>query len=130
MDYWKDIKHFKPEEFISPRDNDATLLNGLSMDEDLIRILDNVRKTLGTPFRVNSGYRSPRYNEEIGGSSKSQHKLGKAADIHIDSQEMGDDIEKLARELGIKGVGRYNTFIHLDTRDSVGDRIAYWDYRK
>ncbi len=32
---------------------------------------------------INSGYRSPKLNKAIGGSSKSQHCLGEAADIEI-----------------------------------------------
>ena len=124
--FWSEIKHFSPEEFISPRDDDANLLHGLNMDEKLIRILDTIRITIGKPLKINSGYRSPAYNAAIGGKPKSQHPQYKAADIHIDSQEMGDEIESLARELGIGGVGRYNTFIHLDTREGN----AYWDFRQ
>ena len=124
IDYWSTIKHFKPEEFISPRDNDATLINGYNMNEQLIKILDDIRDVTGKPMTVNSGYRSPAYNKEIGGAEHSQHKLYKAADIHIDSQEEGDEIERLAKVFGIGGVGRYNTFIHLDT-----GRERYWDNR-
>ena len=124
MEYWNEIKHFKPEEFISPRDQYAQLIHGYNMDERLIRILEAVRARLGRPMKVNSGYRSPEYNHSIGGSKRSQHKLGKAADIHINSQEEGEEIEKLAREYGIGGVGRYNTFIHLDTGPT-----RFWDKR-
>ena len=125
MKYWDDIKHFKPEEFISPRDKYAQLIHGYAMDEKLIRILEAIRARLGRPMKINSGYRSPEYNQAIGGAVHSQHKLGKAADIAIKSQEEGEEIEKLAREYGIGGVGRYNTFIHLDTGPTRS-----WDLRK
>ena len=126
MEYWKHIKFFKPEEFISPRDSDATLAHGYNMNQQLIEILDSIREDIGVPLKINSGYRSPAYNKEIGGVSNSQHTKYRAVDIHIDSQEQGDIIEGLARNLGIKGVGRYNSFIHLDVRDG---NTAYWDNR-
>ena len=125
-DYWNKVKYFKPEEFISPRDEDATLLDGLTMDETLIKALDFVRKEVG-PLKVNSGYRSKKYNREIGSNDSSQHVKKKAADIHIDSQEMGDQIEYwFVDYVGVDcGIGRYNGFLHLDTRGTK----ARWDNR-
>lgn len=43
-------------------------------------VLQPVRDKLG-PIIVTSGYRSPDVNRKIGGSSKSQHTQGQAADI-------------------------------------------------
>lgn len=45
------------------------------------KILDPLREQYGKPITVNSGYRSPRLNEAVGGSSTSQHVYGQAADI-------------------------------------------------
>ena len=47
------------------------------------KILEPVRKHFATPFRPNSGYRSPELNREIGGSQKSQHCKAEAVDIEI-----------------------------------------------
>lgn len=44
-------------------------------------ILDPLRDAYGKPIRVNSGYRCPRLNKAVGGSTTSQHVLGQAADI-------------------------------------------------
>jgi len=44
-------------------------------------ILDPVREKLGSPIKVNSGYRSPAVNTKIGGAKNSQHLTGEAADI-------------------------------------------------
>jgi hypothetical protein len=51
-----------------------------------VYVLEPVRKYLGEPLRITSGYRSPELNAAIGGASKggkqtSQHCEGKAADI-------------------------------------------------
>lgn len=43
-------------------------------------ILQPVRDQFG-PVRVNSGYRGPELNKAVGGSSKSQHCHGEAADF-------------------------------------------------
>lgn len=42
--------------------------------------LDKLRERVG-PLRVSSGYRSPRVNEAVGGSSTSKHMDGLAADV-------------------------------------------------
>ena len=49
-------------------------------------LIDNViqplRDKIG-PIRITSGYRSPALNRAIGGSSRSQHSKGMAADIQF-----------------------------------------------
>lgn len=46
-------------------------------------ILEPVRAHFGKPVHVSSGYRSPRVNAGIGGSSSSQHMKGQAVDFEI-----------------------------------------------
>lgn len=45
------------------------------------RVLDPLREAWGGPIKVTSGYRSPRVNKAVGGSSTSQHLRGQAADL-------------------------------------------------
>jgi zinc D-Ala-D-Ala carboxypeptidase len=45
------------------------------------KILDPAREWLKSPVNVNSGYRSKKVNKAVGGSAKSQHLKGQAADI-------------------------------------------------
>jgi hypothetical protein len=49
--------------------------------ERLARGLDRVRRLLGHPLEISSGYRSPALNREVGGSPKSRHQAGLAADF-------------------------------------------------
>lgn len=50
--------------------------------EALVReVLDPARENLGMPIVVNSGYRCPKHNREVGGVANSQHLKGEAADI-------------------------------------------------
>lgn len=47
------------------------------------KILEPIREFFNIPFSPNSGYRSPEVNELVGGSKKSSHMKGEAADIEI-----------------------------------------------
>ena len=51
-------------------------------------VLEPLRKMLGHPVRINSGYRSARLNKEVGGVPSSYHLTGRAADIFCKS--LGD----------------------------------------
>lgn len=44
-------------------------------------ILDKARDILGSPIKVSSGFRSPQVNKAVGGSNKSEHLTGQAADL-------------------------------------------------
>lgn len=46
-------------------------------------ILEPIREHVGGPVTVVSGYRSPALNAAVGGSPRSQHLRGEAADIHL-----------------------------------------------
>ena len=85
------------------------------MDHDFLLRLDNLRHDVGIPFIITSSFRTPEYNELIGGASQSKHMEGIAVDISCTN---GDDrlaIVWAAIEHGFTiGVGR--TFLHLDTR--------------
>jgi len=87
--------------------------------------LQLIRDYLCKPIRINSAYRCESHNTAVGGSTRSQHLLGKAADITIDTftpDEVSYIIEDMLRNeildnFYFGGIGRYNTFTHLDIRD-------------
>jgi uncharacterized protein YcbK (DUF882 family) len=94
--------------------------------------LQILRDKVGKPIKINSGYRCPSYNDDIiKGAKYSQHKLGKAADIVVDGMS-ANEVHKLVCEmvelgqLDFGGIGKYNTFTHVDIRDNK----ARWDYTK
>jgi uncharacterized protein YcbK (DUF882 family) len=96
--------------------------------------LQTIREYVGQPIKINSAYRCQLHNSIIGGVKTSQHILGKASDITINTftpDEVVYIIENLLvnEMLGsfyIGGLGRYNTFTHLDIRSYK----ARWDNRK
>ncbi len=124
MSFWNDVVYFKSEEFDSP---DAPGSGATEINKHLVVVLDKVRKDYGKPIRINSAYRTRKHNEKVGGVSNSQHRKGNAADLHIGTQADGDRLEELfILYAGDScGIGRYNTFIHLDVRPSK----ARWDNR-
>jgi len=98
---------------------------------ELAENLQVLRDYVDRPIKVNSGYRSPDYNALVGGATKSQHLLGKAADIVIGNlkpEEVADIIMELINlgKMEQGGIGIYNSFTHYDIRGTA----ARWDYRK
>lgn len=83
--------------------------------------LQMLRMFIKQPIKVNSAYRCLSHNKNIGSKSTSQHVLGKAADIvvkELKPNEVADIAEQLMNKGLFKmgGVGRYNTFTHVDIR--------------
>jgi len=92
--------------------------------------LQAFRDVFNEPITINSSYRCVEHNSSVGGSKTSQHLLGKAADITIKGytpDEVADKIELLHSENRNRtnGLGRYNTFTHVDIRNNY----ARWDNR-
>jgi len=88
---------------------------------DLAENLEVLRVDIGVPIHINSGYRTPAYNAQIGGEPKSKHKLGMAADITAKGftpKRLADRIELLIAQGKMLegGLGRYKTFTHYDVR--------------
>ena len=105
-------------------DTPEDVLHNLRLLTEQLQIL---RDYTGLPIKINSGYRSPYYNDVvlpsrgIKASKNSQHKLGKAADIVIVGLKPFETyalIEYLIDKgvLKIGGLGSYKTFTHLDIR--------------
>lgn len=87
------------------------------IDKRLVDVLDAIRERLGVPLYINSGYRCPEHNAEVGGVSNSQHVLGTAADITYDGIDV-DYLAQVAEECGADGIGKYyhQDFVHVDVR--------------
>ena len=62
-------------------------------------VLEPVRQHFGKPVIVTSGYRSPRLNRAIGGSSTSQHCKGEAADFTVAGAPNADVLDWMHRNL-------------------------------
>jgi len=98
----------------------------VQIDEQLLENLQQLRDFLNVPLIITSAYRCEERNRQVGGSKNSLHKQGKAVDILLSTIPVDiDDLEEIAERLGFDGIGKYNTFIHLDVRGYK----ARWDER-
>lgn len=61
-------------------------------------ILQPLRRMLGVPIYVTSGYRCKTLNDRVGGAKKSQHLVGQAVDIKCKSQADTERLWQLIRE--------------------------------
>ena len=113
-------KNFKLKEFECKGGCDMPL----EVYENIIKLasqLQFLRDYTGRPITINSAYRCPEHNAKVGGSKTSQHLLGKAADITIQSLKPAEVfvlIEELIDmgHLLQGGLGLYDTFVHYDIR--------------
>ena len=62
-------------------------------------VLDPLRETFGSRILINSGYRCPALNKAVGGTTKSQHISGEAADITAGSKSANRRLFNLLRSL-------------------------------
>lgn len=91
-----------------------------------IRILDELRYTIGAPIILTSVYRSPAYNRTLGGKTKSMHIQFNAVDFVVRDRSTPTDwaaILKMMRAEGRfrGGIGVYSSYVHLDTRGRNAD---------
>ena len=92
------------------------------IDLDHVAKLQQLREDLNSPIKITSAYRCESHNAAVGGSKNSQHKKGTATDIQVkdmDPSEVQDACEHF------DGLGRYDTFTHIDSRGFK----ARWDKR-
>ena len=115
-------KNFKIKEFECKCGCDMPL----EVYENIIKLasqLQFLRDYTGRPITINSAYRCPEHNAKVGGSKTSQHLLGKAADITIQSLKPAE-VYALIEELidmghmlqGGLGLYEEKGFVHYDIR--------------
>ena len=102
--FWDQIQYFKREEFRCQCG--GKYCNGFPAEpqEQMVRILDQLRKNLGVPITIISGLRCRRHNANVGGVDNSQHMYGEAADIYA----RGVSQAAVERELDNIGGVRYH----------------------
>ena len=85
------------------------------VNEKLIEYLEKIREHFNAPITITSGYRCTTHNVRVGGATGSRHTKGDAADIVV-KNTAPSEVAKYAESIGIKGIGLYSDFVHIDTR--------------
>lgn len=130
--YYVFDESLNPVEKISPhfgvwefkcKDNTRVIV----LDKALVELLEIIRLHYNKPLHINSGYRTVQYNASLKNSSpKSQHILGKAADIWLNNVSPKQLYSWLDSSYpNSLGIGIYDTFVHVDVREGK----SRWDYR-
>lgn len=96
------------------------------MDQLLLDKLNIARASAATSFIITSGYRCGSFNREVGGSTRSAHLTGKAADISCkDSSRRFKIIEALLPYFNRIGIAE--DFIHVDVDHEKPGNVI-WTY--
>jgi len=107
-------KHFTSDEFRCP------CCGKLLVEPRLLGALELWRFLCECPLQINSGFRCVRHNADLGGSLKSQHLKGKAADVTPLGRPLDEAYCLALRvdEFKNGGIGLYlkRNFIHVDIR--------------
>ena len=104
--------------------------------QELIDTLNVVREKLGVPVVITSGTRCKKHNTKVGGVSNSNHMAGDAADIQAkgrDANTVWHTVYALWQQgklPHLAGLGRYDTFTHIDIAPKKADGLRQWDDRK
>ena len=91
--------------------------NTTLVDERLVEYLQKIRDHFGKPVYL-TAYRCKTHNARTPNAApNSYHVYGRAADFHINGVAPAE-IAKYAESIGVKGIGLYDSFVHIDTRES------------
>lgn len=94
------------------------------IDDELVERLQQIRDHFGAAVTINSGYRCSKHNRNVGGATRSKHVQGMAADIVV-RNIAPIEVARYAESIGIKGIGLYDSFVHVDTRASKSFWYGY-----
>lgn len=111
--------HFRAKEFACTDGTDVLLIHPA-----LPPLLEDIRSHFLSPVHITSGFRTHAHNDAVGGAENSRHLWGMAADITVDDVPP-DTVADFAEALGVGGLGRYDTFTHVD----VWGQNRRWDNR-
>jgi len=90
------------------------------MDPTLMDKLELLRSLAGgLPLHVNSGYRCPVHNAEVGGSPRSAHLRGLAVDIAVPSGGRMHQLLGAAFAAGFPRIEQGNNYLHVDIDDTL-----------
>lgn len=105
-------KYFKVKEFACKDGSQVVFI-----DDYLVSILDILRNKIGKPVIINSGYRTPKWNEKCGGAKYSYHMRGMAADIRVNGMKAREIANKLNAIVPNEcGIIVYENWVHFDVR--------------
>lgn len=132
--HWQEIDADEwPAEYFTPKECADSQDGSIVVYVPALVALDEVRRTLNKPIKVNSWYRTPEHDKAIGGAGG--HPEGRCIDIAI-SHGPALMLMMLASRVGFTGIGVKQNgpvagrFIHLDMLEATParPRPTIWSY--
>lgn len=125
---WEALPNFTRAEFDSPDE----VGSGNRMDADFMHQLQAARDLAGVPFRITSGYRTQKHQDELTArgyktSKTSAHLRGLAADIATPDSSTRAQVLAGVIEAGFDRIGIGEGFIHVDC-DPIKTAPLVWTY--
>ena len=111
--------NFRVREFACKDGSDAVLVA-----PRLVMVLQSIRDHFGAGVNITSGYRTPQYNQKVGGVENSQHCYGTAADITVNGvsvEKVAAYARKIMPDWGGVGIYKAQGFTHIDVREARSD---------
>ena len=108
----------------------------MDMDDGFMQKIVAMRRELGFPFVVTSGFRCPEYNQRVSNTGpQGPHTTGHAMDINVHHGEAAE-VLAVAKRRGITGLGLMQKgsdlskrFIHMDDLQAPAyPRPNVWTY--
>jgi len=88
-----------------------------TVDVETIEVLEDLRECFEQPVYISSGCRCIHHNQSVGGTLKSLHTMGRAADVIVNNVNPLIVYAYLDSKYKDKyGLGKYDDFTHIDTR--------------
>lgn len=84
----------------------------MNLNKLIDNVLDPIRFRWGAPIYVNSGFRSGKLNELIGGAKNSYHLRGMAADITVGNKADNKKLFELILKMGKEGLIEWRQLIN------------------
>lgn len=83
-------------------------------------LLEQVRKVVGKPIIINSGFRSKAVNDAVGSKDTSQHRIGCAADIRVPGMTPREVVDAIIKaDIPYDQVIReFDSWTHISVPDS------------
>lgn len=113
--WWDSIEHFKRDEFKCKCG--GKYCNGFPVEpqKELVQTADRVRKHFNAAAIVSSGVRCERHNANVGGVSRSRHKLGKAMDFCVAGITSAQLLEHVQQQPEIRYAYAIDSrYVHMD----------------
>jgi hypothetical protein len=137
--------HFRANELASRGDRTCWV------NRELLEALEVLRRNVGKPLMLRSGWRDPDHNRKVGGASRSQHTYGAAPELQQVKVRLDpaaelisgraadfdrgyvtlDDVRDLRvfSGIGYRKVGKVNWVTHVDVRaERTPQNPSVWSY--